>query len=330
MGRFPIIDQSQDEIAGWTDDETAVIRPQKKPFVIFGDHTCAVKLVGTAFAQGADGIKILQTSDGLDPRFLYQVLRVRPVEQGGYQRHFSKLKRLEIPLPPLEVQEEVAAEIEGYQRVIDGARMVVDNYRPHIAVDPEWPLVAIKEVAAVESGYGFPTAYQGKPDEDVPFLKVSDMNLPGNETRIVFWNNTTSRDVLGELKAKTFPAGTVIFPKIGAAIATNKKRILTRTSTYDNNVMGIVPDTDRLLPSFLYAWLMDFDLSRWASDAQPPSMRKTTVEAHKIPLPPLEIQQAIVAEIEAERVLIDANRKLIERMERKIAAAIARVWAESP
>ena len=133
-----------------------------------------------------------------------------------YQTH-------KIPLPPLEVQKEIVAEIEGYQKVIDGARAVVDNYRRHIAINPDWPRGLVKEVAAVESGFGFPMDRQGRTDEEIPFLKVSDMNLPGNETRIVSWNNTVSRKVLRELRAKAFPAGTVIFPKIGAAIATNKK-----------------------------------------------------------------------------------------------------------
>jgi len=327
VGRFPIIDQSQDDIAGWTDDESTLIRPIK-PLVIFGDHTCAVKIVYKPFAQGADGIKILQTIDALDPRFLFQVLRARPLESDGYQRHYSKLKEHQIPLPPLEMQKEIVAEIVGYQQVIDGARGVLDNYRPHIPVHPDWPTVPIKQVAAVESGYGFPLDYQGKTDEEIPFLKVSDMNLPGNETRIVCWNNTVSREVLRELKARAFPVGTVIFPKIGAAIATNKKRILTRDSTYDNNVMGIVPDTERLLPDFLHTYLLAFDLSRWASESQPPSMRKTTVEAHEIPLPALATQQAIVAEIEAEQALVAANRQLIARFEKKIHATLARVWGE--
>ena len=132
-GQFPIIDQSQKEIAGWTNDESTLIQPSK-PLVIFGDHTCTVKLIETPFAQGADGIKIISTIDTVDPRFLYQVLRVMPLKNDGYQRHFSKLKDYEIPLPPLEVQREIVAEIEGYQRVIDGARAVVDNYRPQIAV----------------------------------------------------------------------------------------------------------------------------------------------------------------------------------------------------
>ena len=117
--------------------------------MIFGDHTCIVKFIETPFAQGADGIKILETKEGLDPRFLYHVLRYRGLQQDGYRRHFSKLKEYEIPVPPLDVQREIVAEIEGYQKVIDGARTVIDNYRPHIPIDPEWPLVNLGSVCEV-------------------------------------------------------------------------------------------------------------------------------------------------------------------------------------
>ena len=55
------------------------------------------------------------------------------------------IRKLQIPLPPLEVQKEIVAEIEGYQKIIDGARAVVDNYRPHIAIDPDWPMVPFME-----------------------------------------------------------------------------------------------------------------------------------------------------------------------------------------
>jgi type I restriction enzyme M protein len=137
------------------------------------------------------------------------------------------------------------------------------------------------------------------------------MNLPGNQRNIFSWNNTVSREVLERLYARIFPTGTVIFPKIGAAIATNKKRLLTCESTYDNNVMGIIP-SDQILSDFLYALLSTIDLSIWASKSQPPSMRKSVVEAYKIPLPPLEVQKEIVAEIEGYQKVIDGARAVID------------------
>ena len=58
----------------------------------------------------------------------------------SYQR--GHVEELQIPLPPLEVQKEIVAEIEGYQKVIDGARAVLDNYRPHIPIHPDWPMLS--------------------------------------------------------------------------------------------------------------------------------------------------------------------------------------------
>ena len=62
----------------------------------------------------------------------------------------STLKTIQIPLPPLEVQKEIVAEIEGYQKVINGARAVLDNYRPHIPIHPDWPMVEFGEVCATK------------------------------------------------------------------------------------------------------------------------------------------------------------------------------------
>jgi type I restriction enzyme M protein len=192
----------------------------------------------------------------------------------------------------------------------------------------KYPTIPIKEIATVESGFGFPVEQQGIIGEEIPFLKVSDMNLPGNEIFITNWNNTISKSTLYKLHAKSFPEGTVIFPKIGAAIATNKKRILTCECTYDNNIMGIVPKPEKLFSSFLYYYLLFFDLSKWASNSQPPSMRKSVVEDHQIPLPPLEIQKEIVAEIEGYQKEIEEFKIKISQKEKKIEAVLARIWGD--
>ena len=98
------------------------------------------------------------------------------------------------------------------------------------------PLIALGQWAV---GSGFPKNEQGRSDGPYLFLKVSDMNLPGNEKYITTANNYIDGNAAKRMKAAIHPAGTIIFPKIGGAIATNKRRILTRGSAIDNNCLGI-------------------------------------------------------------------------------------------
>lgn len=97
-GEFPIIDQSQQYICGWTDDGEALL-DTGLPLIIFGDHTCALKFVSRPFVQGADGIKILKPKRGIDTRFLFCALEANPVVQDGYKRHFSVLKEKLVSFP---------------------------------------------------------------------------------------------------------------------------------------------------------------------------------------------------------------------------------------
>jgi len=152
----------------------------------------------------------------------------------------------------------------------------------------------LSDVAAIESGAGFPMEHQGIQDGVFPFLKVSDMNLSGNERAIKRWNNSVSEQVRSKLHAKAFPAGSLIFPKIGAAIGTNKKRQLTRPSCVDNNVMGVTPKPDLLDSEFLYYLFLTKNISDFASDSNPPSIRKSDVERWSIKVPPLPEQCRII------------------------------------
>lgn len=157
----------------------------------------------------------------------------------------------------------------------------------------KWPEVEIRQIAQVVSGFGFPRKFQGNPNEEFPFFKVGDMNSPGNERCMNLVVNTISAFTLKKLKAKTFPPGTIIFPKIGAAIATNKKRMLTQPSVVDNNVMGLIP-SDLIDEWYLYYWMQQFDLRSVTNIGPVPSMRKTEVERVRIPLPTPSEQRRIV------------------------------------
>lgn len=104
IGDYPIIDQSPPKIAGWTNDVSAVVHPPKDGLIVFGDHTCALKFETNSFAQGADGIKIIEVTEGINPRYVYAHLKAFPLLNDGYKRHFSELKRLKIRIPKAEIQ----------------------------------------------------------------------------------------------------------------------------------------------------------------------------------------------------------------------------------
>lgn len=179
-----------------------------------------------------------------------------------------------------------------------------------------WRTVPLHKVASLESGFGFPREYQGDENQEFPFFRVSDMNIAGNEVFMENHSNTVSAAILKELGAKAFPAGTVIFPKIGAAIATEKKRILTKPATYDNNVMGAVPKAGTN-PKFLYYWFLQLKLSDQANPGHVPSIRKSVME--EIPFP-------VVAPSEQFRIveLLDEADRL-RRLRREADAKAARI-----
>lgn len=194
----------------------------------------------------------------------------------------------------------------------------IERYSKKAVILTKYELVSISDVAHVESGFGFPLERQGRNNGKYPFLKVSDMNLSGNEQFIRTCNHFINEEDVSELKIKIFPEHTLIFPKIGAAIATNKKRILSIPSTFDNNVMGIIPQKDKIEYKYLYAILQSINISEWASESAPPSMKKSTVENYRIPLPPLEVQKEIVAEIEGWQKIIDGARQVVENYKPQI------------
>lgn len=131
-GRFPIIDQSQEYICGWTDDKDAVVF-EKLPLLIFGDHTCSLKLVDEPFAQGADGIKILSVANSLEPEFLYQYLLSAPINNTNYKRHFSELKEIVVLFPKRETgeQQKIADCLSQIDNLISAQSHKIEKLNTH-------------------------------------------------------------------------------------------------------------------------------------------------------------------------------------------------------
>lgn len=182
-----------------------------------------------------------------------------------------------------------------------------------------WSLLRIDEIAIIQSGTGFPPDAQGLTSGTIPFLKVSDMNLPRNSRFIEEWNNSVTEEQVSKLKAKILPPGAVIFPKIGGAIATNKKRVLTIPSCFDNNVMGLKAKQG-VLDEYLYWLLQSIDLVVWSSSSSLPSMKASTIKDFFVPVPSMAEQKRIVEKLDALLTRIDTA---IEHLQQSVTLADA-------
>lgn len=105
-GRFPVFDQAQSFISGYTDQEDLI--NTKIPVILFGDHTRIIKYIKQPFVVGADGTKVFQSKDGIDPKFLYYSLLDLKIPNTGYNRHFKFLKDAELFLPSFPEQQKIA------------------------------------------------------------------------------------------------------------------------------------------------------------------------------------------------------------------------------
>lgn len=184
-----------------------------------------------------------------------------------------------------------------------------------------WELKKLGEVCEIQSGSGFPKKHQGQTSGSYPFYKVSDMNLDGNENQLKSAVNYIDEPQRIELGAKLFPLGAFVFPKVGGAIITNKKRMVFSEGCADNNIMGLIPKSEGLLSEYLGHWLQSQELYSWSNKANPPSITQTTVSNVKIPLPPLEEQKRIIAVLdeafeglETARANAEANLKNAEEL----------------
>ena len=235
--------------------------------------------------------------------------------------NLSVLARFEIPLPPLEVQREIVAEIEGYQRVLDGARAVVDNWRPRIAVDPDWPLVELGELTKPQYGYTASAADEG----DARFVRITDIGddgmLRSDGQKYISLNDKARKLMLNK--------GDILVARTGS---------YGKTMMFDENYPAVFASylirlrfsEEQVNPRYYWAFAQTGAYWEQAhslvSGGVQPQFNGNVLKHVKLPLPPLATQQAIVAEIQAEQALVSANRELAQRMAARIASAIGRVW----
>lgn len=260
-------------------------------------------------------------------KYLFHILKNLDLKNVNVQAGVPGLNRndaykMKIPLPPLAIQEEIVAEIESYQKIIDGARQVVDNWRPRITIDPDWPLARLGDVCNVRSG-GTPSRSEEKYwNGKLPWVGsgVCKDNFVNESEEFI------TELGLRESSAKLFPANTTLIALVGATIG--KTGFLTFDCCTNQNVAGLYPlDKGKLDPKYLFfaAQILYPNFLR-LGEGKFRMANLSFVREQEIPLPGVMIQKQIVSEIERELTIVQANQELITIFEQKIKDRIARVW----
>ena len=293
----------------------------------------AINRIPIATNQGFKNIVIEDLSRVLPEFVAFTVTKLVPTMKawatGGTFKEIAKARfcELQIPLPPLEVQKEIVAEIEGYQKVIDGARAVLDNYHPHIPIHPDWPVEALSTLFATKSGTTPSRSCNDYfQDGRIPWVKTLDLT----DGSIRSTDENITQKALDDTHLSLLPVGTVLIAMYGGFNQIGRTGVLEIEATHNQAMTALLP-TPKVHPYFLNAILVaakDYWKKVANSTRKDPNITKADVLNFILPLPPLATQQAIVAEIEAEQALVAGNRELIQRFEKKIQSTIGRVWGE--
>jgi type I restriction enzyme M protein len=262
-------------------------------------------------------------------RFLFYLLcridaRSLTEDQSYPSLRLGDLGRIEIPRPPLDEQDRIVAELEGYRKVIEGARQILATYKPSIRIDPAWPLTDLGEVARVDGKLIDPKMLEYR---NLPHVSAENIE-EGTGQLLPIQSAAEDRVTSGKY---LFDSGCVLYSKLRPYL--RKAALANFRGLCSADMYPIRTDNIRLQTDFLFWILLSPEFTTYADvlshRARMPKLNRDQLLTYPIPLPPLAVQQQIVDELKAERKLVDANRELITRMEVKIKDKLAEVWGET-
>jgi len=228
----------------------------------------------------------------------------------------EKMRGIKIPLPPIEIQREITAELDDYHKIIGAAQTIVKTYKPRVEISPEWKTVKLGDHLEVFSGFAFRSNLFNETGEGMPIIRIRDVK-PG-KTKTYYSGEYDPKFIVrdGDLLIGMDGEFNPVLWKGGKALLNQR---VCRLEKFE----GILPG---------YAFevikekLRSIEATTYAVTVKHISAKQ--IKEIEIKLPPLELQHQIVARLEAEQQLVDANKKLIEIYKQKVKAKIAEVWGE--
>lgn len=249
---------------------------------------------------------------------------------GRYKLNKASLEKIPVLIPPVIEQNKIFQILSTWDQAISTTEQLLANSQQQkkalmqqlltgkkrlldkngVRFSGEWKHGRLGELCTLKGGSAFKEEYQGLSEGDLPFVKVSDMNLKGNDKYIIHANNWIANETAKLIKAQAFPKDAIVFAKVGAALLLNRRRVLLRPTIIDNNMMAAIP-TKLGDASFLYQLMLAIDFAKFVQDGAVPSVNQGDLASFKISYPELEEQQKIASVLTAaDQEIATLQRKL--------------------
>lgn len=308
-GKYPVVSQSENEIEGFSNKEICIA---DVPVILFGDHTCNVKLVNKPFVVGADGTKLLKPNRHC-MQYLYYCLQllVLKLQDGKYRRHFGDLCDSEIPLPPLSVQREIVARLErelaAVEKMKKGFEELAETAKAEFKAE-------LKEVFEEISRRGAETRRLGDVCEVLDSKRVPITKKDRILGDIPYYGATGVVDYVSDF---IFDERLVLLGEDGAKWgAGDNSAFIIDGKSWVNNHVHVLRPMSLLADSFLVWYLNYADLSEYITGVTVPKLNQQRMGQIEIPLPPLAVQREVVARL-------DVAKAKAEKLEAKAREGVA-------
>ena len=324
-GDYPIIDQGQEFIVGYTNDNDAII--DKYPCVIFGDHTESIKYVDFAFAQGADGIKILKTDEKyIKSRYLYHTILSYYKLEGKYMRHFSLLRKTLIPIPSLKTQEKIVKTLDKFTEYVTELQAELQaelqyrtnqyEYYRNMLLSEEYLNKLSKKLLDVSGGenmlYCSNLEYmreliEVKLETIVKIKNGKDWKKLG-KGNIPVYGSGGNMDIYVDKYSYNKPS--VLIPRKGSI-----ENVFYLEEPFWNvdTIFYTEIDESKIIPRYLYYFISNYDIKSLSTDSTRPSLTQEALNRIVVQLPPLSLQNKIVEILDKFQAMLSETKGLLPK-----------------
>ena len=319
-GKYPVVSQSEELIEGYSNSEIAI---EDLPLVIFGDHTCCVKLIDFPFVVGADGTKLLKSKEAEAPYLSFALRFLQPtIADGKYRRHFGDLMEREIPLPPIAAQRQIAAKLNTICEIVAKRKAQLAQLQQLVKSRfVEMFGGCLANTPLIEFGKVFTGSTPSMKEEayyhqaDFCFVKPSDLSYDVRK----FSDSECHLSYKAETVARMFNPGAVLVTCIGATIG---KMGIAQVRGSCNQQINFIEPFDNVDSSYLAYAIQSRhnELVSIANSTAVPIINKSEFCKFKIPLPPLALQRefaAFVAKVDKLAFAVKRSLETVEKLYRQ-------------